>query len=407
MDLEQLQKAFRDCLDGKKYLLILDDVWNVNPMKWNELKQLLAEGGSGSKIVFTTRNNQIAEMMGTIPAHNLQGLYEKEALSVFLQFAFKKGEVNLSPNLVKIGEEIVKKCNGVPLVLKTLGSLLLTKTSEHDWKLVRDSEMWKLVEEQNNIFPVLKLSYDELPPHLKQCFALLSVFPKDYQRLVGRNIGSLKHLRYLDLIGNSNIKKLLNSLCKLQSLETLLLFGERIEELPKDLRYMISLRLLAVSTRQKVLSENGFEHLKSLRVLFIGNGIGREKKDDDNQDYHGGSGLRLQTLMIGGLSKLEALPQWLLLTSIDTLQNLRLGKCENLTTLSEKQDFTSLENLEIEDCPKLSSLPEQMPRLKQLETEGSPTLRERCKPEMEKDWAKIAHVSKIRIDDNEISSSKE
>ncbi|XP_022743837.1 putative disease resistance protein RGA4 [Durio zibethinus] len=182
----QLQKAFRDCLDGKKYLLILDDVRTDNPMKWNELKQLLVEGGTGSKIVVTTRNNQIAEMMGTIPAHNLQGLDEKQALSVFLQFAFKKGEVNLSPNLVKIGEEIIKKCNGVPLVLKTLGSLLLFKTSEHDWELVRDSEMWKLVEKENNIFPVLKLSYDELPPRLKQCFALLSVFPKDIYLIVGR-----------------------------------------------------------------------------------------------------------------------------------------------------------------------------------------------------------------------------
>ncbi|XP_022743834.1 putative disease resistance protein RGA4 [Durio zibethinus] len=498
MDLEQLQKDFQDCLDEKKYLLILDDVWNEDPMKWNELKQLLVGGGSGSKIVVTTRSSQIAEMMGTIAAHYLQGLDEKEALSVFLQFAFKKGEVNQFPNLVKIGEEIVKKCNGVPLVLKTLGSLLGSKTSEHDWKLVRDSEMWKLVEEQNNIFPVLKLSYDELPPHLKQCFALLSVFPKDYAfgsweviqfwmahgllqtsnenedledidgsnlEALPRNIGSLKHLRYLHL-ANSNIKKLPNSICKLQSLETLIIGGEGIEELPKGMRYMISLRMLWMSTRQRVLSENGFEHLKSLRFLAIGNcenleylfeGIqnltslntllivecknlislphglksstalkhliigycekldlnmtlgleGREKEDDDNQDYLVGSGLRLQTLLIGRLPKLEALPRWLLSASADTLQTLILAECENLTTLSGRQDLTSLETLEIEDCPMLSSLPERMPRLRHLEIERSPILRERCKPEMGEDWAKIAHVSKIWIDDNEISSSKE
>ncbi|XWS57359.1 hypothetical protein CRYUN_Cryun09bG0167800 [Craigia yunnanensis] len=142
IDLDQLQKALRDCLDGKKYLLILDDVWNEDNMKWNELKQLLVGGGKGSKIVVTTRSNQIAEMMGTIPAHNLQG---------------------------------------VPLVLKTLGSLLLGKTSEHDWKHVKDSEMWALVQKENNIFPILKLSYDELPPHLKQWFAYFSIFPKDFE----------------------------------------------------------------------------------------------------------------------------------------------------------------------------------------------------------------------------------
>ncbi|XWS65020.1 hypothetical protein CRYUN_Cryun05aG0054800 [Craigia yunnanensis] len=177
----KMWKALRDCLDGKKYLLILDDLWNEDNMKWDELKQLLMGEGRGSKIVVTTRVNQIAEMMGTIPTHYLQGLPEKESLSSFLQFAFKKGEMNQYPHLVKIGEEITKKCNGIPLVLKTLGSLLVSKTSEHDWKLLRDGEMWALVEKEKSIFPALKLSYDELPPHLKQCFALFSLYPKDYE----------------------------------------------------------------------------------------------------------------------------------------------------------------------------------------------------------------------------------
>ncbi|XVF41675.1 hypothetical protein PTKIN_Ptkin01aG0299000 [Pterospermum kingtungense] len=103
MDLEQLQVVLRDCLDGKRYLLILDDVWNDDNMKWNELKQLLVGGSRESKIVVTTRSNQIAEMMGSIPTHKLQGLAEKESLSLFLQHAFKKGEMNQYPHLVKIG----------------------------------------------------------------------------------------------------------------------------------------------------------------------------------------------------------------------------------------------------------------------------------------------------------------
>ncbi|XP_022743835.1 disease resistance protein TAO1-like [Durio zibethinus] len=259
-----------------------------------------------------------------------------------------------------------------------------------------------------------------------------------------RNIGSLKHLRYLDLRACSNIKKLPNSICKLRSLETLLIGGERIEELPKDMRYMISLRMLEVNTRQRVLSGNGFEHLQSLLVLIITKcenleylfeGIqnltslhtllidecknlislphglksstqlkiliimdcekldlnmtlgleGREKEDNDNQDYLVGSGLRLQTLLIVGLPKLEALPQWLLLTSADTLQVLGLGECENLTALSVKQDLTSLEMLWIKDCPKLSSLPERMPRVNELRIQGIPIVGERCKPEMGED----------------------
>ncbi|XVF41542.1 hypothetical protein PTKIN_Ptkin01aG0287700 [Pterospermum kingtungense] len=94
MELDRLQKDLRACLDGKKYLLILHDVWNEDKIKWTAVKQLLMGGGRGSKIAVTTRSNQIAEMMGTIPAHNLQGLPEKESLSLFLQFAFKQGEMN-------------------------------------------------------------------------------------------------------------------------------------------------------------------------------------------------------------------------------------------------------------------------------------------------------------------------
>ncbi|WRX24822.1 NB-ARC - like 10, partial [Theobroma cacao] len=517
MDLNQLQKVFRDCLNEKKYLLILDDLWNEDSIKWDELKQLLVQGAKGSKIIVTTRSNQVAEIIGTISTHNLQGLPEKESLCLFLQFASKKGEINQYQNLVKIGEEIVKKCNGVPLVLKTLGSLLLSKTSEDHWEFVRDSEMWKLVQEEKSIFPVLKLSYDQLPPYLKPCFAYLSVFPKDYEfdsmglihfwmahdllhsfnenedaedigkrylndlssrsffqdfdqnlqrssfEVLPKKVGSLKHLRYLNLNDNSKIKKLPNFICKLPCLQTLLLGCEGIEELPKNMRYMINLRMLAISTKQKSLSKNGLENLRSLRQLMIADcdnleylfdGIQNLKslhaltitgcknlislpqgfealialkvliiweceklhlnmtlgsegrgKEDDSQDYHIGSRLRLQELAIRGVPKLEVLPQWLLVESANTLRLLVLAECENLTKFQERQNLTSLEVLEITDCPNLSSLPERMQCLKRFDIESCPILSERYKPENGEDWAKISHASSIFIDGNEIISN--
>ncbi|MBA0643645.1 hypothetical protein Goklo_027913 [Gossypium klotzschianum] len=140
MNLEKLQKALLVCLNAKKYLLVLDDVWNEDSRKWVELKQLFAGGAVGSKIVVTTRSSQVAKITGTSTPLHLEALPYEKSLSLFLKFAFKKGEEKQRPNLVDIGEGIVKKCKGVPLVVKTLGSMLFSKTSEQEWKLVRDSE---------------------------------------------------------------------------------------------------------------------------------------------------------------------------------------------------------------------------------------------------------------------------
>ncbi|TYI89478.1 hypothetical protein E1A91_D03G059100v1 [Gossypium mustelinum] len=178
MNLEKLQKALLVCLNAKKYLLVLDDVWNGDSRKWVKLKQLFA-GAVGSKIVVTTRSSQVAKITGTSTPLHLEALHYEKSLSLFLKFAFKKGEEKQCPNLVDIGEGIVKKCKRVPLVVKTLGSMLFSKTSEQEWKLVRDSETWELMEKDNETVSVLKLSYDQLSPPLKQCFAYCSLFPKD------------------------------------------------------------------------------------------------------------------------------------------------------------------------------------------------------------------------------------
>ncbi|KAK8928221.1 putative disease resistance protein RGA3 [Platanthera zijinensis] len=90
--------------------------------------------------------------------------------------------VERNPNLVEIGRQIVKKCGGVPLAAKALGSLLRFKKTESDWMAIKDSELWKLSGDDNyEILPALKLSYDHLSSCLKQCFTYCSIFPKDYE----------------------------------------------------------------------------------------------------------------------------------------------------------------------------------------------------------------------------------
>ncbi|KAL5575078.1 hypothetical protein UlMin_016777 [Ulmus minor] len=178
--LERLQTELRGALSGKKFLLILDDVWNAIPDKWFELRDLLMDGSKGSKIIVTTRGNNIASLVETVPTVHLTGLSEEDSLSLFLKWAFKEGQ-NKQEKLVEIGGEIVKRCKGVPLAVRTLGSLLCLKDDERAWIDVRDSEMWKLKQSEDHILPVLRLSYNELPSYLKQCFLYCSLFPKGYK----------------------------------------------------------------------------------------------------------------------------------------------------------------------------------------------------------------------------------
>ncbi|XP_075636978.1 putative disease resistance protein RGA1 [Castanea sativa] len=118
--------------------------------------------------------------MGTTTTYNLKGLPEEDCMYLFVKLAFKVGHENQYPNLLYIGREIVKKCKGVPLAVSTLAGLLYSKVDEHEWISVRDNEIWLLEQKEGDILPALKISYNQLPFHLKQCFAYCSLFPKDY-----------------------------------------------------------------------------------------------------------------------------------------------------------------------------------------------------------------------------------
>ncbi|URE03858.1 resistance protein [Musa troglodytarum] len=177
---ELVQRELRKALAGKRFLLVLDDVWNEDQLKWEELKAVLQENGAkGSKIVVTTRSLKVSSIMGSSTPHRLQPLSDDACWSLFRRFAFKGGEERHS--LVEIGKEIVKKCGGVPLAAISLGGLLRFKRDEDAWVSVLNSEIWQLEDDEDRIMAALRLSYHDLNRRSKQCFAFCSLFPKNSQ----------------------------------------------------------------------------------------------------------------------------------------------------------------------------------------------------------------------------------
>ncbi|KAI6673877.1 hypothetical protein NL676_001783 [Syzygium grande] len=126
LDIQQLQTRLQDTIQGKKYLLVLDDVWNNDPRRWKELKDLLSVGASESKIIVTTRSLKVASIMGTHPAHKLESLSYEDSLALFKKWAFDEKEKEPRPELLEIGNDIVKKSQDVSHKPARIGTKSLT-----------------------------------------------------------------------------------------------------------------------------------------------------------------------------------------------------------------------------------------------------------------------------------------
>ncbi|XP_010246199.1 PREDICTED: disease resistance protein RGA2-like [Nelumbo nucifera] len=177
-----LHQKLTNSLQGKLYLLILDDVWSDKESEWEDLKISLNQGSLGNRIVVTTRKQNVAEMRGTTYSHRLGMLSDENCWMLLSRIAFDGRTEEECAKLEEVGKKIAKKCQGLPLSAKTLGGLLRNKKPfEHEWKHVLESNTWELLEaKQDDFNGAVLLSYYDLPPHLKRCFAFCAVFPKDY-----------------------------------------------------------------------------------------------------------------------------------------------------------------------------------------------------------------------------------
>ncbi|KAL9256695.1 putative disease resistance RPP13-like protein [Drosera capensis] len=106
---------------------------------------------------------------------------EDDGWSLFSNDVFGDGEIRKYPKLEAIGKELVMKCHGLPLAIRTLCGLLRSVEEEVKWVGILESSFWQLPSDQNDIVPALGLSYFYLPSHLKTCFTYCSLFPKDYR----------------------------------------------------------------------------------------------------------------------------------------------------------------------------------------------------------------------------------
>ncbi|XP_023735399.1 putative disease resistance protein At3g14460 [Lactuca sativa] len=178
-NLNMLQEAVREKLKDKLFLIVLDDVWSESYDDWDKLVGPFLMGAPGSRIIMTTRKEQLLRKMGYTHLEHLPSLSHDDAMRLFSQHALGVDNFDSHPILKPHGEGFVKKCDGLPLALRVLGRLLRTKTDEEEWKVLLNSEIWRLGN-GDEIVLALRLSYNDLSASLKLLFAYCSLFPKDY-----------------------------------------------------------------------------------------------------------------------------------------------------------------------------------------------------------------------------------
>ncbi|MFS7933314.1 putative virus X resistance protein-like, coiled-coil [Helianthus anomalus] len=441
--LETLQESLQSKLRGRKFLIVLDDVWveeNEQP-KWEELSKTLSCGAEESIVVMTTRSQTTTRMMARVPElqHKLGCLSKEDAWLLFKKLAFAQGrEGGDISELEPIGRGIVKKCKGLPLAMKTLGSLMWSKSSTNYWRYVKDNSLWEL-EEIHVVPAILKLSYDNLLPHLKRCFAYCCLFPKGYpitkdeltKLWVANGFIPPKGGNDLYMLGEEIFNCLVWRsffIVKADSRDDEYVMHDLMHDMA---RHVMGDDCLVIEPGKEVTIPNGVLHLSSscpefrfspqdlkkltsLRSVFMF-GDGYRYKCNISQIF---SHVHLRVLYLRHID-LNALPESVcklkhlrylnlshsrikvLCESIIYLQNLQmllLKSCDDLEKLPRGLRYMrNLQRLDITDCYSLVHLPRGIKELSSLRTLSFFPLRKSIFPFLNKSVAKIGELGSLNL----------
>ncbi|XP_015165350.1 putative late blight resistance protein homolog R1A-10 isoform X2 [Solanum tuberosum] len=183
---DQLADRLQKHLKGRRYLVVIDDIWTTEA--WDDIKLCFPDCYNGSRILLTTRNVEVAECARSgKPPHHMRLMNFDESWNLLHKKIFEK-EGSYSPEFENIGKQIALKCGGLPLAITVIAGLLS--------KISKTLGVWQYVAEnvssvvstdlEAKCMRVLALSYHHLPSHLKPCFLYFAIFAEDEQIYVNK-----------------------------------------------------------------------------------------------------------------------------------------------------------------------------------------------------------------------------
>nr|GMC83019.1 disease resistance protein RPM1-like [Ipomoea batatas] len=179
MNIDKLKEFINNILSGQSYIVVLDDIWKVDA--WMAFKPVFPCQRFGSRIVITTRNNEIGVFASHGKVYSLEPLSSKDSWTLFCRKTFLDN--SCPQHLVNISKNILKRCGGLPLAIVVIAGVLAAKSEsieewerfQHNLNIQLGSNAGVMKSMKNLLF----LSYYDLPYYLKYYFLYLSIFPED------------------------------------------------------------------------------------------------------------------------------------------------------------------------------------------------------------------------------------
>ncbi|CAN6382043.1 unnamed protein product [Urochloa humidicola] len=179
----ELKKKLSVAVENKSLFLVLDDVWKHEA--WTNLLRTPLNTAAAATILVTTRNDIVARAIGVEDVHQVQLMSDDVGWELLWKSMNINDETKVQ-NLRSIGEEVVRKCGGLPLAIKVIASVLASKEkTENQWRQVLKNSAWTMSNIPFELRGALYLSYNDLPWHLKQCFVFCALYPEDHS--ISRN----------------------------------------------------------------------------------------------------------------------------------------------------------------------------------------------------------------------------
>ncbi|XBI42609.1 hypothetical protein VPH35_126919 [Triticum aestivum] len=155
----------------------MDDVWNHEAWEGVLKIPLVNVVAAGSRVLITTRDVGVARgMTAALPYHHVDTLGPADAWSLLKKQVLS---TEIDEEHINIGFKIIQRCGGLPLAIKVMGGLLRQRGGLRSyWEQVLDDSKWSTTKMPQELNYLVYLSYEDMPPYLKQCFIYYSLLPK-------------------------------------------------------------------------------------------------------------------------------------------------------------------------------------------------------------------------------------